>query len=104
MRPGSNPNRLAAIDVGTNSIRLIIAELDDDGSYRVLDDEKEITRLGAGLAETGRMSDEAIVRSVEAVKRMREIADGFGCGAVCAVGTAVARDAENAQARFRRSR
>jgi len=97
VRPDANANRLAAIDVGTNSIRLIIAELDDDGSYRVLDDEKEITRLGAGLAETGRMSDEAIARSVEAVKRMREIADGFRAGAVRAVGTAVARDAENAQ-------
>jgi len=96
VRPGADPGRLAAIDVGTNSIRLIIAELDGDGSYRVLDDEKEITRLGAGLAETGRMAPGAIERSVQAIARMREIADGFGCGAVRAVGTAVAREAENA--------
>jgi len=96
VRPGADPNRLAAIDVGTNSIRLIIAELDGDGSYRVLDDEKEITRLGAGLSETGRMAPGAIERSVQAIARMREIADGFGCGAVRAVGTAVAREAENA--------
>lgn len=95
VRPGADANRLAAIDVGTNSIRLIIAELDGD-SYRVLDDEKEITRLGAGLAETGRMSAAAMERSVQAVRRMREIADGFGAGTVCAVGTAVARDASNA--------
>jgi len=96
VRAGSDPNRLAAIDLGTNSIRLIIAELTDDGSYRVLDDEKEITRLGAGLAQTGRMSESAMERSVQAVKRMREIADGFGAGVVRAVGTAVARDASNA--------
>lgn len=96
VRPGADPNRLAAIDVGTNSIRLIIAELDGDSSYRVLDDEKEITRLGAGLSETGRMAPGAIERSVQAIGRMREIADGFGCGAVRAVGTAVVREAENA--------
>ncbi len=97
VRAGADPNRLAAIDVGTNSIRLIIAELDGEGSYRVLDDEKEITRLGAGLAQTGRMSAEAIGRSVEAIARMRNIADGFKVGSVCAVGTAVARDADNAE-------
>lgn len=93
---GMNPNRMAAIDVGSNSLRLIIAELEDDGSYRVLDDEKEITRLGAGLAQTGRISKEAIERSVDTVKRMRDIATGYGVSAVRAVGTAVARDAENA--------
>ena len=44
--------RLAAIDVGTNSIRLMVAEARDDGGYRVLDDEKAVTRLGAGLIES----------------------------------------------------
>ncbi len=96
VKPTADPNRLAAIDLGTNSIRLIIAELDGNGSYRILDDEKEITRLGTGLATTGLMSADAIERSVDAIKRMRDIADGFGASAIRAVGTAVARDATNA--------
>jgi exopolyphosphatase / guanosine-5'-triphosphate,3'-diphosphate pyrophosphatase len=97
VNPAANRDRLAAIDVGTNSIRLIIAELQEDGGYRVIDDEKEITRLGAGLAETGRMTRASIDRSVATVKRMRDIAAGYGAATLRAVGTAVARDAENAE-------
>ena len=44
--------RLAAIDVGSNSIRLVVAEAQADGRYRVLDDERESTRLGRSLAST----------------------------------------------------
>ena len=49
----SGSRRLAAIDIGTNSIRLIVAEANADGNYRLLDDEKETTRLGQGLENTG---------------------------------------------------
>ena len=41
---GTRPRRLAAIDVGTNSLRLIVVEASPDGSYRLIDDEKAITR------------------------------------------------------------
>src|SRR5215813_3882231 len=67
--------RLAAIDVGSNSIRLIVAEVEDDGSYRVLDDERETTRLAAGLSQTGHLSPEAVAKSIEAISRMKAIAD-----------------------------
>src|SRR5688572_11753445 len=49
--------RLAALDVGSNSIRLIVAEAQSDGSYRLLDDEKQVTRLGSGLAKTGKLAN-----------------------------------------------
>ena len=52
----ASPVRLAAIDIGTNSIRLIVAEAEADGRYRVLDEEREMTRLGHGLFARGRLA------------------------------------------------
>src|SRR6476661_8291201 len=56
------PPRLAAIDVGTNTIRLTVAEVQEDDTYRVLDEEREMVRLGERLDRTGRLSEEAIQR------------------------------------------
>jgi hypothetical protein len=53
-------HRLAAIDIGTNSIRLVVAEALRDGNYRILDEEKETTRLGKGLASTGCLDPGAV--------------------------------------------
>ncbi len=94
----SGSRRLAAIDVGTNSIRLLVAEAHADGSYRVLDDEKEITRLGRGLGETGVMSPAAMEHTVQAVERMKRIAMGYGVHALRAVGTSACREARNREA------
>ena len=55
--------RLAAIDIGTNSIRLIVAEPLRGGNYRILDEEKESTRLGEKLSKTGRLDPHAIEKS-----------------------------------------
>lgn len=90
------PRRLAAIDVGTNSIRLIVAEAALDGTYRVLDDEKEVVRLGQGMAGTGRLSSEAMGRAAAAVLRMRAIAEGYGVARLRAIGTSAPREAKNA--------
>src|SRR5262245_39198345 len=91
--------RIAAIDVGTNSIRLIVAEPSTDGNYRVLDDEKVTARLGQGLQETGSMSADAMDRAAEAIARMKNIAEGFGVQKLRAIGTCAVREANN-QAEF----
>ncbi|MFM9997187.1 MAG: CHAD domain-containing protein [Phycisphaerales bacterium] len=96
--PAPGPRRLGAIDVGTNSIRLLVAEAHPDGSYRVLDDEKEITRLGRGLGEAGMMSDEAMEHTLRAVERMKRIALGHGVHALRAIGTSACREAGNRDA------
>lgn len=96
-RKGARPGRrrIAAIDVGTNSVRLIVAETQADGSYRVLDDEKEVTRLGRGLAETGRMDPAAIEHTGATIARMKAIAAGYGARELRIVGTSAAREASN---------
>jgi exopolyphosphatase/guanosine-5'-triphosphate,3'-diphosphate pyrophosphatase len=87
--------RIGAIDVGTNSIRLIVAEAGADGNYRVLDDEKVTARLGQGLQATGRMAPEAMARAAQAIERMKSIADGFSVEMLRVIGTCAVREAAN---------
>jgi exopolyphosphatase / guanosine-5'-triphosphate,3'-diphosphate pyrophosphatase len=89
--------RLAAIDIGTNSIRCIIVEVTENGDFRVLDDEKAMVRLGEGLSATGAISPAAAERAREALVRMRKIIDGLGVKVVEAVATSAVRKASNGQ-------
>lgn len=95
MEGSGQPLRLAAIDVGTNSIRLVVAEADSAASYRVLDEERAQTRLGEGLYRTGSLGEEPMRRSLEALGQMRAIADGMGVDAIRAIATAAVREAKN---------
>ncbi|MDX1579717.1 MAG: hypothetical protein R3266_14620, partial [Gemmatimonadota bacterium] len=96
--------RVAAIDLGTNSVRLIVAEVEGRDSYRTLDDEREQTRLGLRLSETGRIDPETAQRTLEALERMKAIADGYEVTELRAVGTAALREAENGPAFVRAAR
>jgi len=87
--------RLAAIDIGTNSIRLVVAEVQPDASYRVLDQDREMTRLGRGLYSSGRLGDSPMEQSFQALGRMKAIADGFGVVELRAIATAAVREAAN---------
>ena len=59
--------RLAAIDIGTNSFRCIVVEVDPQEGFRVLDDEKATVRLGEGLNQTGKISAAARDRAIDAL-------------------------------------
>ena len=96
----TNP-RLAAIDVGTNSLRLVVAEVEPDGSYRVLDEEQEMTRLGRGLFKSGRLAHAPMERSLEALGKMKAIAEGFEVAELRAVATSAVREASNGRAFLR---
>ncbi len=89
--------RLAAIDVGTNSIRLIIVDVAGAGTYRIIDDEKIITRLGRGTAFQGVLEDEAIEESVEAIVKLVLIARSNAVDGLRLIATAAVRDARNGQ-------
>jgi exopolyphosphatase / guanosine-5'-triphosphate,3'-diphosphate pyrophosphatase len=88
-------NRLAAIDIGTNSIRSIVVQTDASGKYKILDDEKVMVRLGEGLNHTGRISPAAWERALEALSRQKKIIDGFQVRSIEAVATSAMRKAVN---------
>ncbi len=95
--PAATPTlpRLAAVDIGTNSMRLVVAEVQPDGSYRVLDQDREMTRLGRGLYDSGRIGDGPMEQSLQTLGRMKAIAEGFGVGELRAIATSAVREAAN---------
>ena len=62
--------RLAAIDIGTNSIRCIVVEVDAKRTFRILDDERVPVRLGEGLHASGEIAAAAWQRAIEALGRL----------------------------------
>ena len=90
--------RIAAIDVGSNSVRLVVAEVLPSGGYRVLDEERENTRLAAALVATGELAAAAVEATIAALKRFLSIAAGYGVGRTRAIGTSAVRDAKNGRA------
>ncbi len=88
-------SRIAAIDIGTNSIRCIIAEASRDGKFKIMDDEKATVRLGEKLAMTGIISEEAAGRALEAIQRFRKLINGMNVEAVEVVATSAVRSASN---------
>jgi exopolyphosphatase / guanosine-5'-triphosphate,3'-diphosphate pyrophosphatase len=86
--------RIAAIDVGTNSIHMIVVEEQKHG-YRVIDKEKEMVQLGRGSLEGRPLTDAAIERGVEAMKKMAGIAERWQVNEVVAVATSAIREAPN---------
>ena len=82
---------VAAIDIGTNSVRLLVSQ---DGRT-TLERLMRITRLGKGVDATGRLDPEAIERTVAVLREYREVMDRFGVERVRMTATSAARDAAN---------
>jgi exopolyphosphatase/guanosine-5'-triphosphate,3'-diphosphate pyrophosphatase len=83
-------SRVAAIDCGTNSTRLLVGE---DG--RTVERLMRITRLGQGVDATGRLAPEAMERTTAVLTEYREVMDRHGVERVRMIATSAARDAEN---------
>ena len=95
---GMAERRYAVIDVGTNSVKFHIGERRADGVWRTVVDRAEVTRLGAGLAETGRLDVAASGGTIEAISAMVDEARRKGAVAIATVGTAGLRQAGNSAA------
>jgi len=96
-RTESDDIRIAAIDIGSNSIRQIIADVSPTGTIRVVDEMKAAPRLGAGIHETGELSREAGDAAIEALGRMEALARQLGARRTRAVATSAVRDAGNSE-------
>jgi exopolyphosphatase/guanosine-5'-triphosphate,3'-diphosphate pyrophosphatase len=89
--------RVAAIDCGTNSVRLLVAEFDPAaGSLVDVDRRLEIVRLGQGVDATGRLAPGALARTLAVLRSYARIIEAAGAAAVRMVATSATRDAANA--------
>ena len=90
------PRRIAAIDIGSNSIRQTIADVSATGDIRVLDEMRAMPRLGEGLERTGELSQHAMELAIAAVTRMVQLAKQSDVDGIEIVATSAVRDAGNA--------
>jgi exopolyphosphatase / guanosine-5'-triphosphate,3'-diphosphate pyrophosphatase len=88
--------RVAAIDIGSNSIRQIVADVSPEGAIQVVDEMKAAPRLATGLSATGELSEPSIHAAIEALDRMATLAKQLGATRIDAVATSAVREASNA--------
>jgi exopolyphosphatase/guanosine-5'-triphosphate,3'-diphosphate pyrophosphatase len=87
--------RVAAVDVGSNSIHMVVAKVESDGRFYVLDRAKEMVRLGRQTLSTGHLSSEAIEAGVRTLGAFRTLAERQGVTRIKAVATSAVREASN---------
>jgi exopolyphosphatase/guanosine-5'-triphosphate,3'-diphosphate pyrophosphatase len=87
--------RIAAIDVGSNTVLLLIAEDNPTAGVTIIAEAEDQPRLGAGVSATGRLSQAAMARTLEILERMLELCRAHGVSRKAAVATAAVREAEN---------
>lgn len=91
--------KFAAIDIGSNSIKLVVVDAAARDSFDVLARKREIVRLGHETLLKGYISREAIRRAAKCIRRLRDVADARGAESIVAIATASVREANNS-ARF----
>jgi exopolyphosphatase / guanosine-5'-triphosphate,3'-diphosphate pyrophosphatase len=87
--------KIAVIDIGTNSIHMVLAEVQPDASYRIVDRFKDMTRLGNGAFSTRRLSDDAMTRALEVIRNLVTLARNKGFDRIVGVATSAVREAQN---------
>jgi exopolyphosphatase/guanosine-5'-triphosphate,3'-diphosphate pyrophosphatase len=85
---------VAVVDIGSNSLRLQVSEVKDK-SYRILEDYKEMLRLGDSIYTHGYFSNEVIDRIITTLKGVKKLAESRGCKSMRVVATAAFREADN---------
>lgn len=89
------PEMVAAVDCGTNSVRILIAQLGTEGRLEEVDRRLHLTRLGQGVDATGRFHPDALARTLAAMTDFAEQLRSLGVTRVRVVATSAARDAAN---------
>ena len=87
--------RLAAIDIGTNSVHMIVVRVRPDLSFEVIDREKEMVRLGAGGLDGRKLTPEAMHAALQVLSKFRRLAESHAVDQIIAAATSAVREAEN---------
>jgi exopolyphosphatase/guanosine-5'-triphosphate,3'-diphosphate pyrophosphatase len=87
--------RLAAIDIGTNSVHMIIVRVRPDFSFEIVDREKEMVRLGAGGLDGKKLTPDAMTAALQALSKFARLAKSHEVDEILAVATSATREAEN---------
>src|SRR5688500_5932744 len=87
--------RLAAIDIGTNSVHMIVVRVRPDFSFEVIDREKEMVRLGAGGLDGKKLTHEAMTSALQALSKFERLAKSHQVDEILAAATSATREAEN---------
>lgn len=87
--------KLAAIDIGSNSIKLVVVQAETSDAFTVLAQEREVVRLGQETLVNGHINSAATQRAIACLKRFRSVADANGAEKIAAIATATVREADN---------
>src|SRR4051812_30844494 len=87
--------RIAAIDIGTNSVHMIVVQIRPDHSFEVIDREKEMVRLGAGGLDGRALTPEAMHAALQVLSKFRRLAESHRVDDIISVATSATREAEN---------
>ncbi len=87
--------QIAAIDIGTNSVHMIVVRLRPDLSFEVIDREKDMVRLGAGGLEGGELTPTAMAAALQTLAKFRRLAESHGVDEIIAAATSAVRESEN---------
>lgn len=87
--------KIAAIDVGSNSIHMILVESHDGIDFEIVDREKEMVRLGSGVFETRELSEAAMARAEQCLHNYRRLAERLRADRILAYATSAVREARN---------
>lgn len=87
--------RAAAVDIGTNSCRLLIGEKNSEQFFDILERKLTITRLGEGVDQSGKLKEAAVERVFKALKKYRAIIDQYQIEKIRVIGTSALRDVDN---------
>src|SRR5262249_14245175 len=90
--------RVCAIDVGSNTVRVLVADVLGAGAWRIADQDQTITRLGENLARTGALGEAPMARTLDAVRGYVERGARLGAGDIRIVATSAVREAANGRA------
>ena len=88
--------KLAAIDIGSNSLKLVVVQAENSDSFTVLAQEREVVRLGQETLVNGHINNAATLRATTCLKRFVSVAEANGAEKIAAIATATLREANNA--------